>query len=284
MNSYSKHNTLLRYTGILAAFILINISSPAADENSIITPNLAKSEKRVLKEDPLRDKGLLSDTNHDPLTGEIIIEHSLIAGSKIELECRNYVYLWLVDNLRVSAALSGIYGNNYSVTPGKGYDYHGDDGDGLTIDFNRTHRDSSSTVFTGHGDMKLFLISISGSFINYIEFLNIDGRNMTAQSCMYVRVNNRVTRFLANVVFAISDVEEGIMKKMFTLDDTVYSIVKTFMEDPHLYSMLQNPDDPPPAGASDIAVRMRKIILMESSRPKARELGKLIERALLTME
>ncbi|MFC1539316.1 hypothetical protein ACFL6H_07825 [Candidatus Latescibacterota bacterium] len=245
---------------------------------------MAKSEKRILTEDPLRDNILLTLTKNDSLTHEIILEHSLIAGSKIELVCRNDVYLWLVDNLRVSAALSRIYGKIYTVSPGKGYDYHGDDDDGLTVDFNRAYRDSVSTIFTGHGVMKLFLFSISGSFINFLEFSNIDNKNMIAQSCMYVKVDNPVTRFFTNVVFAISDVEEGIMEKMFTLDDTVFSIVKTFMEDPHLYLLLQNPDMPLPEGISDVAVRMRNTIFMETSRQKAAELGKMIENARLTTD
>ncbi|MFC1541447.1 hypothetical protein ACFL50_03245 [Candidatus Latescibacterota bacterium] len=255
-----------------------------AETKPFIAPNLAKSEKRILTEYSVRDNKLLALTNNSTLTHEIILEHSLIAGSKIELLCRNDVYLWLVDNLRVSAALSRIYGKTYTVSPGKGYDYHGDDNDGLTVDFNRAYRDSVSTIYIGHGVMKLFLFSVSGSFINFLEFPNIDNKKMNAQSCMYVKVDNPVTRFLTNVVFAISDLEEGIMEKLFTLDDTVFSIVKTFMEDPHLYLLLQNPDAPLPEGISDVAVRMRNTIFMESSHQKAAELGKLIEKARLAAD
>ncbi len=250
-----------------------------AENKPFIPPYSANSEKRVLDENPIRDRKLLTSTNNNPLVAGIIREHSLIAGSKIEIPSRSYIYLWLVDNLRVSAGLSHLFGKSYTVSPGDIYEYHGDDGDGLMIDFDRVYRDSVSTVFTGHGRMKFLLFPISGSFINFIEYTNTGPSTIIAQSCMYVRVNNPVTRFLTNVAFALSDVEEGIMEKMFTLDDTVFSIVTLMMEDSYLYLMLQYPDKPLPERASELSVIMQKTILRNTSRQNARELGELLERA-----
>lgn len=284
MNSQKNTKSLLKlFITVIVSFLLLGLSFKTNSDTSLQAvqevSNTANSEKRVLNEDPVRDKKLLERTNYDQLTREIILEHSIIAGSKIQLESRNDVYLWLVDNIRISAALSRIFGNKYTLSAGKEYDYLGEDGDGLKLKFNRTYRDSASAVFTGHGEMKMFLFSVSGSFINFMEFSNVDEKNMIAQSCIYVKVNNPVTRFIANVVFAVSDIEKGIMEKMFSLDDTVCVIVKILMEDPNLYIMLQNPDDTPQEGASEVAVKIRKTILKESSPKKARELGRLIENA-----
>ena len=98
---------------------------------------------------------------------------------------------------------------------------------------------------------------------------------------MYVSINNSVTRLLARFLLAISDLEKGIMEKLFALDDTTFKLVDIFMEDPHLYSMLKEPGTHAPAGASELAVKIRDAIVRESSAKEAREFGLMLERARL---
>jgi hypothetical protein len=271
----------LRKTSSMLSFLLIFIPLYSGFPSSSygIQSNTAKSEKRILPEDPHRDKNLLLLTRNDKLISEIIREHSLIAGSKIVMVSRRAVYAWLVENIKVSAALSRIYGWKYQVSPSSVYEYHGDDGAGLSIDFYIAYRDSTKTILAGKGTIKLFHITFTGSFINFMEYNNSDTIHLTAQDCMYVKVNNPVARFITRIAFAISDLEQGIMEKLFSLDDTVFKIVKTLMEDPNLYQMLLNPYSIPPGDASVLAVKMRDAVIGESSPEAARELGTLIERA-----
>lgn len=258
----------------------VNITSET-NESRKAAPfsNITYTEKRVLTEDSARDEKLLRITGNDKLTSEIINQHSLIVGSKIVLISRRPVYSWLVDNIRISAVLSRFFGRNYQLSPGKLYEYHGEDGEGMSVDFYCAYHDSAATVFVGDGKIKIFFITISGSFINYLEYFNTDRTRMESQDCMYVRINNPVTRLFASMIFAVSDVEEKIMEKIFTLDDTVYKLVKTLMDDPHLYLMLKNPQLPAPKGASDIAVKIRDAVVRESSFKTAQELGELVEKA-----
>lgn len=257
----------------------IPISSKAETNKHGIQTNLARSEKRILPDDPVRDKKLLMLTGNDRLTSEIIRQHSLIVGSKMVVVSRRPVYSWLVEHVKISAALSRIFGKKYYVSPSSVYEYHGDDGEGMTIDFYSGYRDSTTMLLVGEGRMKLFHITFTGSFINFMEYSNLDNTHLSAQNCMYVKVNNPVARFVTNVVFAVSDIERGIMRKLLSLDDTVFQIMKTFMKDPYLYHMLQNPYDLTPADASDLVVKMRDAVINESSPDVACELGKLIEQA-----
>ncbi len=250
-----------------------------SDTNSAALSNIAGSQKRILKDDPSRDAKLLLLTGNDGLTAEIIKQHSLIVGTKIVLVGRQQVYYWLVEHIRTSAALSRLFGRKYVVSTGSVYEYHGEDGEGLSVDFYRAYIDSVSAVYTGSGKMKVFLLTISGSFINFLEYYNTDSTLLTSQNSMYIRVNNPVTRLVTNIIFAISDIERGLMEKILSLDDTVYSIVNIFMEDPYIYRMLKNPEAPVPEGASEIAVRIRDTVVRETSPGEARELGQLIENA-----
>ncbi|MBT4482403.1 MAG: hypothetical protein HOC71_01840 [Candidatus Latescibacteria bacterium] len=273
---------------VLSVFLLLffSFSFPvniASETNQIrekaAFSNIPNSEKRILADDSARDEKLLRLTNNDKLTGEIIEQHSLIVGSKISITCRRPVYSWLVDHINISAALSRFFGMNYKLSPGTLYEYHGVDGEGLNVDFYRAYHDSTTTVFVGDGKIKIFFITISGSFINYMEYNNTNSALMESQNCIYARIKNPVTRLFASMVFAVSDVEETIMEKIFALDDTVYKLVKTLMDDPHLYIMLKEPQSPVPEGASDIAVKIRDSVVRESSIKTAQELGELVEKA-----
>ena len=262
----------LLFTGITASSTDTN-TQPAA------LSNIAMSEKLILKDDPARDKKLLLLTGNDRLTAEVIDQNSLIVGTRIVMVCRRAVYSWLVDHIRTSAAIALIFGKKYVVSPGSVYEYHGNDGEGLLIDFYRAYSDSASTVYVGTGEMKIFLFTLSGSFINYLKYDNADSTRIATQSCIYVRVNNPVTRFITNMIFAISDIEKGLMEKITTLDDTVFIIVNAFMEDPYIYRMLKESESPAPEDASELAVRIRDTVVRETSTREARELGQLIEKA-----
>jgi hypothetical protein len=251
----------------------------AETPSRVAQQNIARSERRVLPNDPARDKNLLALTGNDPLTAEIIRDHSLVVGSKMYMVSRRAVYAWLVENIRISAALSRLYGRKYYVSKSSVYEFHGDDGEGMTVDFYTACRDSEMTILVGKGKLQLFFIPITGSFINFTEYRNLDSTRILVQNCMYVKVNNPVARFVTHIVFALSDVERVIMEKIYSLDDTTFQIVKTFMEDPHLYQMLQNPHRPPPGDAAKIAVKMRDAVLGASSPEKAAELGTMIEQA-----
>ena len=265
----------------LLAFVYtgIPISSKAETNKHSIQSNIARSEKRILPDDPVRDKKLLMLTGNDRLTSEIIGQHSLIVGSKMVVVSRRPVYAWLVEHIKVSAALSRIFGRKYYVSPSSVYEYHGDDGEGMTVDFYTGYRDSTTMLLVGEGRMKLFHITFTGAFINFMEYANLDNTHITAQNCMYVKVNNPVARFITNVVFAVSDIERGIMVKLLSLDDTVFQIMSAFMKDPYFYSMLQNPRGLPPEGSSALVIKMRDAVISESSPDVACELGKLIEQA-----
>ena len=258
----------------------INIASETdGNTDSVTFPNIACSEKRILSDDSVRDEKLLRLTENDKLTSEIINQHSLIAGSKIVLTCRRTVYSWLVDNIEVSAALSRFFGRNYLLSTGTLYEYHGEDGEGLSIDFYRAYHDSTTTIFVGNGKVKIFYMTISGSFINFMEYYNTDNTHVESRNCIYVKINNPVTRFFTSIIFAVSDVERKIMEKLFTLDDTVYKLVETLMNDPHLHLMLKEPQSPAPEGASHLTVKIRDSVVRESSLKTAQELGELVEKA-----
>ena len=274
---------------LFVLFLLFSVLSfPAIPEpgtnvstEPVAFSNIAQSEKRILKENLLRAKKILSLTEYNSLAKEIIDKHSLIVGSRIVLVSQSTVYSWLVDHIRVSAELSRFFGMNYSLTPGSVYEYHGEDSEGLSVDFNNAYSDSTSTIYVGEGKIKIFLFSISGSFVNFLEYNDTKNKTMIAQSCIYVRVNNPVTRLVANFIFAISDLEKGIMEKIFSLDDTVFKLVQIFMEDPHLYLMLKKPEAHAPDKASELAVRIRDTVVQESSLKESRELGQLVEKARL---
>ena len=269
-------SVLLLLTASLA-FPVVTASETDMDQKPVIFSNIAQSEKRILKDDPARDEKLRLLTENDRLTNEVLEGHSLIVGSNINLVCRNMVYSWLVDNITISAELSRLFGRKYVLSEGSQYQYHGDDGEGLTIDFYRAYRDSNTTVFAGVGNVKIFLVTISGSFVNFMEYYDTDKTTMTSRSCIYVRVNNPVTRLFTNIIFAISDLERGIMKKILSLDDTVYKMADTVMHDPHFYLMLKDPGKPPPKEASKLVVKMKNTVVRESSPEHAREFGLLIE-------
>jgi len=246
------------------------------DPEKIVQSNTAKSVKRILPDNAARDMKLLELTGNDELTAEIIKEHSLILGSRIEMVGRQRLYSWLVDHVEVSAAMSTVFGQKYNVTPGKEFQYHGEDGEGLEVEFYRAYRDSGTTVLVGNGYVKLFLFTLSGSFINFMEYENIDDKRISAQNCMYVRVNNPLTRMVADFLFAISDIERGIMEKILSLDDTVVQALDTFINDPYLAVMLQNPDSPPPEGASLLAIDMKNAVLSAARPDDARDLAERI--------
>lgn len=280
----------LHFFSVLSALLLlsfsflfpIKIASQTNESREAVTfSNIAFSEKRVLTDNSFRDEKLLRLTENDKLTGEIIDQHSLIVGSKISITCRRTVYSWLVDNIKISSVLSRFFGMNYLLSSGTLYEYHGEDGEGLTIDFYRAYNDSISTVFVGDGEVKIFFLTISGSFINYMEYNNTDSANMESQNCIYVRINNPVTRLFAKMIFAVSDVEKKIMEKILSLDDTVYKLVNILMNDPHLYLMLKEPLLPAPDGASDLSIKIRDSVVRESSFKTAQELGELVENARL---
>ena len=274
---------------LFVLFLLFSVLSfPAIPEpgtnvstEPVVFSNIPRSEKRVLPKESARDKKLLLLTGYDSLAIEIIDRHSLVVGSKITMICRREVYAWLVGHIRVSASLTRILGSNYRVSSGSVYEYHGDEGEDLSVDFYCAYRDSTSTIYIGKGKVKIFLIPISGSFINYLEYYNKDDTRIIAQNCMYIMLNNTVKRFLANIILAVSDIEKGIMEKIFSLDDTVFKLVQIFMDDPHLYLMLKKPEAHAPDNASELAVRIRDIVVRESSLKESRELGQLLEKARL---
>ncbi len=241
--------------------------------------NAAISEKRVLEEDPGRDALLLRLSGNDALAKNIIDKHSLIVGSKLTINCPPELYDWMVDNVSVSASLSRLYGRKYKVTPGDVYEYHGVDGDDSVLEFFRAYQDSVSTVYIGRGTIRVFHIPVGGSFINHLEYFRDDDGGSIVQNCMYIMVNNRINRFFASILFALSDVEKRVLEIIFSMDDTTLKIIRTFMEDPHLVDMLKRPDLAVPDEASDIAVRMRETILTETSPMETRKLGVLIEKA-----
>ena len=266
---------------LIFALLYPPTTAPCIDANTqpVTLSNIAMSEKLILKEDRARDEKLLLLTRNDRLAAEVIDQHSLIVGTRIVLVCRREVYSWLVDHIRTSAAIANIFGKKYVVSPGSVHEYHGEDKEGLSVDFYRAYSDSTSTIYIGNGEVKILLFTISGSFINFLEYNNSNSTQIVTQSCIYVRVNNPVTRFITNVIFAISDIEKGLMKKITTLDDTVFSIVNAFMDDPHIYRMLKEPEAPVPEGASELAVKIRDTVVKETSPQAARELGQLIEKA-----
>jgi len=268
-------------------FLLFSVLSfPAIPEQGtnvsvdpVVSSNIPISEKRVLPKEPARDKKVLLLTGNDGLARDIIDRHSLVVGSKITMICRREVYAWLVNHLKVSASLTRILGRDYRVSPGSVYEYHGVEGKDLTVDFYRAYQDSTSTIYIGKGKIKIFHIPVSGSFINYLEYYNKDDTHIITQNCMYIMLNNSVKRFLVNIIFAVSDIETGILKKIFSLDDTVFKLLQVFMEDPHLYLMLTKPEADVPDGASALAVKIRDTVVRELSPEESRELGQLIEKA-----
>jgi hypothetical protein len=267
---------------LILLFSVISLSAMpdvCCDVNSDADSGIPKSVKRVLEKNSSRDEKMLLLTGNDSLTKMVLDRHSLVVGSQITMVTRRDVYSWITDHIKVSAALTRLLGNQYEITPGTLYDYHGVDGNDIAVDFNTAYYDSTSTVYIGKGKVKIFHIPVAGSFINYLEYYNKDDTHIVAQNCMYIMLNSSVKRFFVNIILAVSDVEEGIMDKLFALDNTVIKLIMIFMEDPHLYEMLQNPEAAPPENASEIAVKMKNAVVRESSIQDARELGRLIEKA-----
>jgi len=241
------------------------------------------SSQRILNDDTERDKMLLFLTANDKLVAEIINNNSLIVGTEGVMVCRRAVYAWFVNHISVSAKLAYICGRHYYVTPGSVYEYHGEDENGLLVDFYRAFQDSVSTVFVGDGEIKLFHFYISGSFINFMEYYDMN-KSMARQSCMYVKFNNPVVHFFANLIFLIPNTKRVIIEKLFNLDDTVNKMVTIFMEDPHFYRMLQRPEASAPDEASEVAVRMKNAVLKNTSPEETIKLGQLIEMARMEVE
>ena len=236
----------------------------------------------ILPEDTRRDEKLLMLTKHDSLTAVIIGRHSLIVGSKAEIVCRSPVFAWLVNHMNVSADLGSIMGTYYRVTPGTVYEYHGEDGKGLSVEFYSAYSDSHATVFTGVGEIKFLYITFSGSFINFLEYYNTSNR-MIRQNCMYVMINNPVTRFIVDIIFKVTHIEEAIKEKLQTMDVTTDKVVRILIEEPYIYLSLKNPEVPVPEGTIELTISMKNAIVRGSSLKEAQELGLLIEKARIEM-
>jgi len=270
---------------LISIFFSVLIFSDICGDSSIANAQTerpsdsTRSVQRVLPDDITRDKKMLRLTQNDPLTQKIIKQQSLVIGSTLSLKSHRDVYAWFVDHIKVSAALAQFLGKDYQISTGSTFEYHGVDGDDLIIDFNRSHSDSSSTIYVGNGIIKIFHIPVSGSFINYIEYNNSGNGSVTAQNCMYIMLNNSLNRFLANILMAVSDIEKGIMKKMFSLDEISIEMVSYFMNDPYLYYMLKHPEAEYPAAVSKKTVTFKEIIVRESSPETAKYLGLILEKA-----
>ena len=76
MNSHKTNFSLLIFTSLIAFMLFGLCFETSGDTKSNVAPDLANSEKRVLKEDPLRDKRLLTLTKYDKLTREITPDKS----------------------------------------------------------------------------------------------------------------------------------------------------------------------------------------------------------------
>jgi len=99
-------------------------------------------------------------------------------------------------------------------------------------------------IYTGQGTLRVMGIPTGGSFVNVIEFDPLDGRTIATRSTIFVRVDNGLKRFLARVVFAVSDLEETIKEKLFELDGTVVKVLKQLLDDPALPALLAAPVTP----------------------------------------
>jgi len=268
---------------ILFGFFIVTSAIYASEEDgeiydpgTVIQKNKASSERRILGEDPARDAKIISMTGNDSLTLRVLDEHSLILGSRIVIPGRRALYSWFVNHVEVSAAVSKAFGKKYRVTKGGRFQYHGEDGEGLVVDFYRAYNDSVSTILVGDGHVKVFFLTISGSFINYIEYGNVGGNSIFAQNCMYVRVNNAITRMFADFLFSISDIETGIMNKILSLDDTSLEAMDTFMTDRFLPDLLIHPDAEISNDIPKRDITLRDAIVKASSTKEAEALGRLI--------
>lgn len=76
MNSHKTNFSLLIFTSLIAFMLFGLCFETSGDTKSNVAPDLANSEKRVLKEDPLRDKRLLTLTKYDKLIREITPDKS----------------------------------------------------------------------------------------------------------------------------------------------------------------------------------------------------------------
>ena len=171
---------------------------------------------------------------------EVTGDPTLLVRSKAHYGCPVELYDWCFDRVVELAEMGNYMGDSYTVDR-EGDLYRGDDGSGLVVDFFAAHRSREAVVYTGQGTLTVKGIPSSGSFVNVIEFEALGERMIRTRSTIFVRIDNGLKRFLARVVFAVSDLEETVKEKLFELDETVVKVLNQLLDDPALLPLLSAP-------------------------------------------
>lgn len=254
----------MRTTLALCCSLLLVIGSASAIYVSGI-------ERKLLEPDPEFSGWVTGAVNDEArkIATEVTGDPTLLVRSKADYGCPVELYNWCFDRVIELAEMGNYLGDSYRVER-EGELYRGDDGKGLVVDFFVAHRSERAVIYTGQGTLTVMGIPSAGSFVNVIEFDPLDENTIRTRSTIHVRVDNGLKRFLARVVFAVSDLEETVKEKLFELDETVVKVLNQLLDDPALLPVLSSPATAA-EGAAWAALEDR---VAKASEPKKKEKGR----------
>ncbi len=232
---------------------------------------VSEIRRSVLRADPELTAWVRSvaDSRGKEICDEVTPDPTILVRSTGDYGCPIELYRWCFDHVVPLAHFGNYMGDNYTVAQ-HGTTYTGDDGNGLVVNFFETYRDDKTIVYSGRGTLEIMGIGSSGSFVNVLEFEPLNDRTIRTRSTIYVRVDSGFKRFVARVVFAVSDLENTIKEKLFELDGTVVAVLKQFLDDPELPGVLAAPPT-----AAEVAAReaLEARALTEKGRSKPSKHG-----------
>jgi hypothetical protein len=258
---------------VLMFLFLIMTSVISQQQDEIFSPGkpfTPHSIKRILQNEPEFENRIYDLSGKDQVAKDIMENSSLIVGSKLYTYGDHHFYHWLQENLVFSSKVTNLYGDNYKLTEADN-GFNGDDGKGLSITFRSVYFDSSMVIYIGSGHVKVLGMTHGGSFVNVIEYFDVAPGILCSQNRLFTKVDNSFKRFMVKVIFTLSNIEEGLMKKITMLDGTVIKMTNAMTLDPALPSKFRNP---PPAEKCDALVTLT---LKELSAQKLGELTKILE-------
>ena len=224
-------------------------------------------ERKVIEGDQETEEWLRDVVREDQraIANRVLDDPTLVVSSIGTYGCPPDLYTWSYDQLVFLASFGNQMGDSYSLEA-RGQDrYFGDDGKGLEVEFAEAHRDDRAIVYTGSGKVTVMGIPSGGTFVNVIRYAERPDGFIDFDAYIYVRVNNSLKRFVAKVVFAVSDLEETIKEKLFEMDGTLIRVLRQLLDDPELVPRLRA--DP----TAEEALATRRLAAWENMRNPAQQ-------------
>ena len=233
----SSRISLRRLLGLLTATLL---SVPVAR-----ALHVADVQRSVISADSEVSQWILTSTHgaQQEFAQKVVDDPSLVVHSSGIYGVPATLYNWAYDEVIPLAEFGNHLGDSYQIER-SGEGYHGSDGKGLNVEFVEAFRSATEIIYTGDGSVTVMGIPSSGQFVNVIRFTEIEKDLLDVEAYVYVRVTNGFKRFMAKVVFAISDIEETIKEKLFELDGTVIKALRQLLDDPSLLPVISQAQTP----------------------------------------